>query len=786
MTNALFLGTSDDEEYVPMLKHMFNGVNTYVLTAPIEFLTHLEMYCVKRNITAVVSTNLSILQKLVATQGNPRTNPSLADYQGSLFTYKNLEVVFISPLRQLFTVPYGKFIAERFISKVVAAKTWPEPTEFKWNIFTPENLESTYNEFSKAYAIAVDIETFRDPLSIRCIGYTAVFISALGAITTKSGVLPIDSTFSVAWMRRFNSLPVQKIFQKGKYDVSYLLRYNAAPENWLWDTANLFHSWYSELPKDLAFLNAFFLRKVVYWKDLAETSDIFEYYRYNALDTWATANVWIQQMLRSPEWARRNYQLEFPLNYPCLLAEMTGIRRDMDRLKEERDAVDAKIEKTTNSLRKILSLPAFNTNSPTQVKSLLAVFSSSDIQSTEEKDLKKVAYRHPYYGRIIGMILDVRGWRKLASTYLRLPEDANSKNGWNGGKEFYGRVLYALLPEGTDSGRLASREHHFWCGLQIQNIPVGKEVKRTLRAEDGWYIGECDLEQAETRDTAYLAGERNLISAVESPRDFHSINIEAFWGLKYNDVYDDVLKKTKNKPIRDISKRTNHGATYNMGEDVLVDTMGLEAVWQARKLLKLDKLYKPRDITAYLLTRFHATYPGLRGPDKPFTEGTYYAHIVREISTSKRLVSRAFHRTEYNCTKFPDPKRYIEEGDWVRWCFGNPEKSKPHLNSYVSHPSQSLNARTLNEAWMRVFYEVALPNPTRFRLHAQIHDSILFSYRAGFQHLAAEVQRCMCIPVTVRNIRGEYCTFTVPAALKLGSGIGTDSESRSVYWSDTE
>ena len=133
---------------------------------------------------------------------------------------------------------------------------------------------------------------------------------------------------------------------------------------------------------------------------------------------------------------------------------------------------------------------------------------------------------------------------------------------------------------------------------------------------------------------------------------------------------------------------------------------------------------------------------------------------------------------------------YIASGDWTRYCFGKPDKSKSDLNAYVAHPPQSLNARTLNEAYMRVFYEVALPNPDTFRLHAQIHDSILFSYRNGYENLADKVRECMEIPVTVRDISGTYRTFTVPAALKLGreetDAGGVRRFVGAKYWSETE
>jgi hypothetical protein len=48
----------------------------------------------------------------------------------------------------------------------------------------------------------------------------------------------------------------------------------------------------------------------------------------------------------------------------------------------------------------------------------------------------------------------------------------------------------------------------------VQNVPVGKIVKQTVVADEGFYLAECDLEQAETRDTAYITGDTNLLRAL--------------------------------------------------------------------------------------------------------------------------------------------------------------------------------------------------------------------------------------------------------------------------------
>lgn len=802
LTNALFVGSADDHEYVQQLKSMFNGWNTFVIIGKVEMLTQLEMYCKKRNISAVVTTSNELLKKLVDLEGSGSqvNNPKLSDYAGSLFSWHGLEIVFISPLRQLFTVSYGKFLAARYISKIVAAETWHEATAFQWQILKPENADEALTYLSGCYGITCDIETARAGLAIRCIGWTGVCVDSDGGISTRSFVLPMDSEWALAWMRKINLLPVQKVFQRGKYDNAYLLRYNAAPVQWFWDTANLFHAWYSELPKDLGFLNAFFLRKVVYWKDLAETNDLQEYYRYNAIDTWATANVWIQQLLQMPEWARRNYILEFPLNFPCMLAEGTGIARDMGRLATERTKLDEKIARDTGYLQRILGRSDFNPNSPKQVAQLLVILGCKDLTDTEEPTLKKAAYRHPLNGHIIEKVLTVRGHRKLASTYMRVESDREGNKN-NGGKEFKGRILYSINPDATDTARQASQQHHFWCGLQIHNIPTehkGKEVKNTLMAEEGFEFFECDLKQAETWDSAHITGDETLLHTIKTSPDFHKTNAAAFFGLLWDAI---------TKVIRDLSKRTNHGATYNMGGYMLVETMGLENIWNAKKLLKLP-YQLPEEIGEHLITVFHLTYLTLRGPIKLrssavqkflklpdcqyklYSPGTFFAKIAEEVELTQRITSRAWHHTEWNlsqiksdnnsCTQETQVQDYINtNGDWTRYTFGKPQVNKMALNSYVAHPAQSLNSRTLNEAWMAVFYQVALKNPVDFRLNAQIHDSVLGQSRIGRRDLQEKVKALMQIPVTVRDVHGKFRTFTVPADLKQGKDGSTAK-----YWGD--
>jgi DNA polymerase I-like protein with 3'-5' exonuclease and polymerase domains len=260
-------------------------------------------------------------------------------------------------------------------------------------------------------------------------------------------------------------------------------------------------------------------------------------------------------------------------------------------------------------------------------------------------------------------------------------------------------------------------------------------------ADPGFLFAESDLEQAESRDTAYIAGEENLILAVEGENDFHSSNASAFFGIAYELIFDNATRKQLDVALRDLAKRVNHGANYNMGWAVLVQTMGEAKVWQARRLLGLPLFYTLRQIAEHLLAAFHRTYPRIKG--------LYYPKVLSDVATTRMLVGAT---------------------GWTRYCFGNPGKNKSDLNALVAHCPQSLNAQTLNKAYLTVFYEIAM-NPkysSHFKLCAQIHDSILFQYRVGHDYLCDMVKERMEIPVTVKGADDVTRTFTVPAAVKKG------------------
>lgn len=791
--SLIFWGTRDDEPYLPYLKSCVGSSTVHLRLDPATAMSQIIMVAKQKLTTKLVTTNVSILKMLL--KWDKKKEPSLKDYAGSYFKIpanqiydQDVEVVIIAPLRQLITVNYGLFMAKRQISKLTSPNIWYKPTAFNgYILLTPAKEAELYAALTSSFLIAVDVETLREHAQIKCISYTGFFQDAThpSGMKSISVELALDSEWALAVMRKWNMLAAPKVFQNGKYDIAYFARYNAPVHNYLYDTQTMMHCMYSELPKDLGFLNSFFIREAFYWKDLADTDDLDTYYRYNSLDTWGTGNTFIAQLLEAKPYALDNYLLEFPLIFPCHMCEMRGIKRDMSKMEAAVAEQNAIIATKQASLNKILGIPAgknFNVKSPVQMKALFKLLGCSDLKSQDEKNVKKARFRHPFNARVLNLVLDIREARTLIEKYLQTGDKAKEFHRFDGSGDM---VLYSLNPHGTDSGRLASKEHHFWVGLQVQNIPAGQSIKCTLQSRTGFRMAECDLEQAESRDTAYISGDEKLIDAVEFSPDFHSANASAFFGVPFELIFDAVTHKKLDVALRDLAKRVNHGANYNMGAFILLETMGEEKVLQARRLLNLPKLWTLKRVCEHLLEAFHKTYPKIAG--------VFYKQMTLEVMRTKKLTCRAWHHKWTDNKDVLEAKNvngtyeveYPKQAVWTRVCFGKPDQNKMDLNSYISHPPQSLNAMTLNKAFLSVFNDIAMHpiHSNNFILYAQIHDSILFDYRKGHEYLCDMVRERMEIPTTIKGYDDVVRTFVVPAAIKNGS---KSDKGYATYWSETE
>lgn len=745
MNRILFHHTEEDIAYLPFLKKVITAGTAQIILShrvPVS-VTEIWMAARERGITQVATTSDVLLKLLIK---SARKKNSVIDYAGSIIPYKEIEFLILPPVQHLVSTGEGEFLYKRYFSKFLAPQKWLQIPQFSWELFDPSRFHYLLSEFQKAYFISCDIETGREQdRIITCVSYTAVFLhTSTNSYSCLTVCIPFTDEYNLATIKAFATTAAPKIFQNGKYDNAYLLRFGIITYNYAFDTINLFHSWYSELPKDLGFITAFMIRNWQYWKDEADTTDRMEYYRYNAKDAFTTAIDFLALLHEIPQWAWQNYLLEFPLTFPCILTELTGLKRDTPYMEDATLRFEVEQEKKLSSLRKMIDSPTYNPNSWQQTLKVFSALGSEDVKSTDDQHRDIVAHRHPLNMRLMNSLKEYKEDGKVLSTYLR---DKKSKTGQQ--KTWFGRIFYNLNPFKTDTARLASSESQFWCGWQIQNFPRDDEnfsVRKGVIADPGFFFGEADYSQNETWGTAYLSGDKNLVKTIEDrSKDFHGLNIQAFFGVPYEQVVEtkwneeeqEWVHKTLDKALRDTGKRTNHGANYNMSAPVLLSTMGIAAVLRARKLLQLPRTMSLLAVCQYLLDTFDTTYPVVRGE--------HYKFIRKEIATKQMLVG-------------PD--------SWTRYCFGRPAQNKRDMNRYGAHRPQSLAATQLNKAYLRVFYEVALPFSKDFKLGPQIHDSILFQYRRGRIDLAYRVRDCMINPLEVTDIFGIKRWLNVPIDLK--------------------
>jgi len=724
MQLALF-GAPEDRPYLDRFRPIIGAHALKVQLAPEEYITSIAAKIKAHGITHIICTNATTLTTLISClpdfrhhvdRRGSKKKLALDDYAGSFFsisatklgTAHSVEVLILNPLQYLVTTPEGPFIFKRFVSKITDPDRWFPQTQFTWETWKPSTSASLLEKLNNAVLLAVDIETYvgDEKRRIHCVGYCALFADG----TTHSVVVPYKDMLAHQFVRNVNANNVPKIFQNGMYDNLYFLRFNSPCNNWLYDTQHLFHSWYSELPKRLDFITAFSVRSIRYWKDDAAGSE-HNLFEYNARDCWATLTSWCALILEIPGWARNNYLLEFPLVFPCLHMEADGLSLDRERFDSARQAAETKLELHRKKLSAWFG-EAFNPGSPDQCKRLLKVLGMGDLDSADSKAMVACAAVHPFNERIVSEILAYRKQAKLLSTYFKWEKF------WNG------RLYYKTNPAGTDTGRLASTESSFWTGLQIQNIPQGNAVKSWIRADDNWDgLAEGDYAQSEARCVGYMSGCESLIALVESDKDYHSWNAHKFFGVPYEEV---------GKPLRNLSKRVNHGANYNMGASVLLDTMGPKAVAEARTLLKLPAKWSLTQVCQHLLRTYEQTYPEVKKD--------WYDELKRNIKLTKKLVSPL---------------------GWTRHFFSDPTSSKPALNAAVAHGPQNLSVGIINRVFYRIWRSSVYGELRgKVRLKAQIHDSLFFAYRGA--DTPGIVLAMMTEPVTVRGTDGKVRTMKIP------------------------
>lgn len=693
--------------------------------------------------SAVITTSQQLLNIFLG-----RGEGTLTDYAGSLlypFPGCDTPLLILPSLAQLITVPSAPHLFTRWLSKITHPQKWAKIPRFTYTVIDQripaQEIRTLVDTLLTADILSVDIETTSFIAAsgkwipkITCVGFAGIFFTSTG-YKVETICVPMTDRLNYEVIRCLCESQVPKVLQNWKFDATYLLIWNIILRNVYFDTLSLGHARYAELPKNLAFNAAYYLRDVQFWKDDNTLANMAEHYRYNARDAWVTANLFIAQLREFPSYAKENYLSLFSVEPACLLCTFGGLPIDADKLEEEKKAVEAKIAALEAKLRFYLSSPTFNVGSHVQVKKLLNAFDApKKYDSSDDAHLAKFMLSSPLNAVLGKLIVSIREERKYYSTYLCA-------------KLLDSKLYYTINTAATDTGRLASQSSSFSYisrvkrngkpeyvnfGTQIQNIPA--RYKKLVVAPEGWGIFEIDESQAESRCTAYLSEDQKLLATVETSPDFHCTNASLFFGIPFEELFDVKTRKKLNEALRNLAKRVNHGANYNMGPAILATTMGAENLYRAARLLDLPKKWSQLEIAKYLLGCFDRAYPGIRGK--------WYIEIEEEVRLTGKLTSPL----GYTRATFLKP--------WDKY------QGKRALNALVAHGPQNLSVSILNRGFVKIANELVGPD---FRILAQIHDSILGMYRLGCEHLVQRAAQLIEVPVTVRGRQ-----LLIPTDISMG------------------
>ena len=241
--------------------------------------------------------------------------------------------------------------------------------------------------------------------------------------------------------------------------------------------------------------------------------------------------------------------VEFPLIEVLADMEMTGVRLNEAVLNDYKSVLEARVQALEKEIYEIAGTQ-FNISSPAQVGEILfdrlkiddkVKKTKSGKYSTSEDVLQSLKAKNP----IVNKILDVRGLRKLLSTYVEaLPQLVNARTG---------RIHTTYNQTVTATGRLSSTNPN------MQNIPVrsdeGREIRRAFIPAEGNVFFSADYSQIELRLVADLSGDETMVNAFNEGADIHTLTAARI----YHKQLDEVLPIERSK-----AKTANFGILYGI------------------------------------------------------------------------------------------------------------------------------------------------------------------------------------------------------------------------------
>ena len=253
------------------------------------------------------------------------------------------------------------------------------------------------------------------------------------------------------------------------------------------------------------------------------------------------------------------YELEMPLLRVLYQMETTGVKLDVEFLKNYRQEIVDKIQDIEKQIYKLAG-EEFNISSTKQLGYILfeklkitdnPKLTKTKQYSTSETELSKLADAHP----IVALILEYRSLKKLLSAYIdSLPQLVNLATG---------RIHASFNQTITATGRLSSNNPN------LQNIPIrtseGRQIRKAFipSAPDRWIV-DADYSQIELRIMAHLSQDENMIEAFRSGQDIHTMTAAKIYKVEPEQVTKEMRYKAKSANFAIIYGSSAFGLAQNL------------------------------------------------------------------------------------------------------------------------------------------------------------------------------------------------------------------------------
>ena len=381
------------------------------------------------------------------------------------------------------------------------------------------------------------------------------------------------------------------------------------------------------------------------------------------------------------------FEIEEPMIAVLADIEMVGVRIDSEALAVYAVELNRKLAELEAAIRTEAGEPNLNINSARQLGEVL--FGKMRIAEkpkmtktkqfcTDEDYLQSFARKH----RIVDLILEYRGVKKLLSTYVEaLPQLVNRSTG---------RIHTSFNQAVTATGRLSSTNPN------LQNIPVRDDMGRRIRkafipSDDDHLLLSADYSQVELRLMAHLSGDESLIAAFEHGEDIHAATAAKL----FNKTLDEVTSEERRR-----AKTANFGIIYG------ISAFGLS-----------QRLEIPRKEAKEIIDGYFASYPGVKK----------YMDNVVEKAKEEGFVSTIFGR-----------RRYLNDiASHNAIARGLAERNA------VNAPIQGSAADIMKIAMINVHRRFAAEG-IRSRVILQVHDELVVDMlRSEQERVTAIVTECM-------------------------------------------